>query len=114
MSDVEETIKKAGTKEHKGNYGNTQGQSANSLYKKYKTWIEDQGKIPMDFKPWLKWAKEKGIITGNYNADAVTDEKKDDDVSAPVKSNTKKYVTVIIFGVAVLVLYSAFKSEDTK
>ena len=106
-------MEKAKAKEHKGSYGNTKGKSANALYKSYKTHVMDKGKTPMSFPDWLKWAKDKGVIDGNYSADAVTSDVKDD-VAPPVKGSIKKYTSVILLGVAVLVLYAAFKSEDGK
>lgn len=115
MTDAEDVMEKVQPKENKGQYGNTKGKSPNSLYKKYKTWAEDNGKTPMDFTQWMKWAQEKGLLKKNYGADAVTEEgKPKDDVAPKVKGNMKKYVSVVVAGVIILVLYKAYKSEDKK
>lgn len=114
MTDAENVMEKVSPKENKGQYGDTKGKSPNSLYKKYKTWAEDNGKAPMDFPKWMKWAQEKGLLKKNYGADAVTDDKQKDDVAPPVKGNMKKYVSIVIAGVIILVLYKAYKSEDKK
>ena len=114
-NEAEDVMDKVDSKQHKGNYGQTNGKSANALYKNYKTFVTDQGKSPMPFPEWLKWAKEKKVIPGeNYGADAVKEEGKKDDANVPVKSNMKKYASVVFIGLAALVLYKAWKSEDTK
>lgn len=114
MTDAENVMEKAGPKEHKGQYGDTKGKSPNSLYKKYKTWAEDNGKAPMEFPQWMKWAQDKGLLKKNYSADAVTEDKPKDDITPKVKSNVKKYASVAIVVVAIVILYKAYKSEDKK
>ena len=105
MTDAENVMEKASTNEHKGNYGQTNGRSANALYKSYKAYVENQGKRPLGFVQWAEWAKQKGVIKGNYSADAVTEE------NVPL-SNIKKYAGVVFVVIAVIVLYKAYKSEQ--
>lgn len=113
---MEDVMEKVQTKEHKGNYGNTKGRSANDLYKSYVSYCEDNNKKPLAFPDWIKWAKSKGVVPQNLNADAATDsneEKAEDGTPPPVKSNIKKYTSVIIIGVSALLLYAAWKSDKT-
>mgnify|MGYP000630873155 CR=1 FL=1 len=100
MTDAEDVMEKVQPNENKGQYGNTQGKSPNSLYKKYKTWAEDNGKSPMSFPQWMKWAQDKGLVKGNYSADAVTDDKQKEDVTPPAKSNKKIIVGLLLVSLA--------------
>lgn len=112
--EAENVLENVGAKEHKGNYGNTKGKSPNSLYKSYKTYMEDNGKQPMPFPKWMEWAQKNGVVKGNFSADAVTEDKVEDKETPPVKSNVKKYASVVFCIFAAVVLYKAFKAEEKK
>jgi hypothetical protein len=51
-------------------------ESANSLYNKYKGWAKTKGEPIMPFPTWIKWAKEKKLLSAdgnpNYSADNST------------------------------------------
>lgn len=115
-TEAENVLENVSAKEHKGQYGNTKGKSPNALYKSYKTYMEDNKKQPMPFPKWMEWAQKQGVVKGNYsNADALTEENKEDkDITPKVKSNVKKYASVAFVIVAAIVLYKAFKADEKK
>ena len=54
-----------------GHYGDVGRQGANALYKNYKNWVlkNKPGKQPMNFKEWMAWAEDKGIVSKRMRAD---------------------------------------------
>ena len=50
--------------QHMGQYGNVSRASANTLYKKYVSWMGDTNpkEKVLSFKEWMNWAKTKGGI----------------------------------------------------
>ncbi len=108
---AEEVMEKAGTNQHTGSYGNTKGKSANSLYKSYKTFVTDRGQKPLDFTPWLKWAKAKGIVPANvsekeeFKADAENNNTNVTTDSIPTWKIAVGVVLVVGIGVAIYMNY---------
>jgi len=48
-----------------GYYGDINGKSPNTMYKKYLTWFaknNEPNKKPLNFKNWLVWAHSKGMV----------------------------------------------------
>lgn len=107
MQDAENEMSKVKANEHKGSYGNTTGKSANDLYKNYKQYLESKGKTPLQFKEWIKWAKEKGIVDKSQSADGDGTEEMARQEMAKVQdagSRTKKIIGGVIIGGMVIYL----------
>ena len=90
---VEYDLNKIGSREKNDQHGDLKN-SAQFLYKNYKTWVKlnKPNEKPLSFKDWIKWAKSKGIVKGDYSADASYGV---DDKITMVPEVTQKPVTIV-------------------
>lgn len=114
MQEAENTIGNVKTSSQKGSYGDTSGKSANSLYKSYCTYMENNGRKPLDFKAWLTWAKSKNIVDPKSSADGSEQDVKEE-VSKEVSNaqdgakRTKRIIGgVLIFTMTCFLAYKAY------
>lgn len=119
MLEAENEIGKVKSSSRKGDYGDTNGKSANSLYKSYKNYMISVGKSPLSFPDWIKWAKEKGIVDKNINSDGEGLKEEQDRMlienAEQTSARTKKIVGgIIIFGMACFLGYKVYNHFKNK
>lgn len=120
MQEAEQTIGNVKATEHKGEYGNTSGKSANSLYKNYCAYMEKTGKKPLGFKEWVTWAKGKGIIDPKTSADGVeqADNKEVAEEIQKAQDGSKRTKMIIggvlVFGLTCFIGYKVYEHFNSK
>ncbi len=111
-----ESIGNVEVKEHKGQYGDLKNKSANAIYKTYVTWKKERKEIPLPFMKWMEWAKEKGLLAKNLNANAAEPDVKKEEtekVAEAVAGATSTVVKVIIASFAVYLLFAIFSAPSS-
>lgn len=113
METIESGIESINSNKQMGHYGVVGRQNANTLYKRYVSWMKENrlGVIPMKFKDWAEWAKHKGIIKnfnaeGDKNDNVLSTEKIEKDTSGITYeiNRTGKIVGWTIIGITAIAL----------
>lgn len=90
----------------------------NRMYKKYLSWFMAKygtSKTPLTFKQWLKWAKDKGMLTsymGGDGTEQVEEVVSETKVEKTLKNTGKKiaFTIAIIAAVGLAVSFAGSKS----
>lgn len=92
----------------RGIYGFSEKESPNKLYKKYKRWHAEKnpGEECMAFSEWVEWAKDKGIVQAQMNADGTTAGAADKVRPMVPEKDLKKSTSGIILGAIVIGILS--------